>query len=311
MIFPEHCKHVAVRDCDDQTSQPAVGEQIYFSTRYVVVFWQEKAAIYEVCSEGEGIIRSISAVIRISGFEETHIYAQKVDIFNRGKLITTATGLCKPPIKAAVFQGFDLHWTFVSDPDPSAVVEIEVFDISPPDPPYLITLVERLENAGIFGDLSVQFTPIVQDLKKLNTNAIFPCSASGVGSGHLNRRTVDVAEDAVLVGCDISRQVFETRFGRQDFAHVNICPTKTIRPRKPFIAKCCKSTRLGPIELFGLRGYIVHWGANPYEVVTAVRNLFQAIQQEERTGVLGKERCGGRDSNPRMPSQQDSLDKAS
>lgn len=279
MIFPDHCKHVAVRDCDDQTSPPAVGERIYFSTRYVIVFWQKKAAIYEVRSEGEGLLRSISAVIRISGFEETHIHTRKVDIFNRSKLIATAARLCKSPLKAAVFQGFDLHWTFVSDPDLSAVTEIEVFDISPPDPPYLITLIERLEAAGIFGDLSVRFTPIVQDLRKLNTDAVFPCSASGVGSSHLNRRNVDMAENVVLVGCDISRQVFETRFGRLNFTHVNICPTKTIRPQKPFIAKCCKSTRLGPIELFGLRGYIVYWGANPYEVVAAVRNLVNVIQQ--------------------------------
>jgi hypothetical protein len=277
MIFPEHCMYVAVRDYDDQTSQPAVGERIYFSTHYVVVFWQGKAAIYEVSSEGEGLMRSISAVNKIAGFAETYVYEQKIDIFNRSRLIATATGLCEPPIKAVVFQGFDLHWTFVCDPDPSSVIEIEVFDISPPDPPYLVTLIERLDSAGIFGDLSVQFTPVVQDLRNLDVDAIFPCSASGIGSNHLNRRDVDVGGDAVLVGCDISRQVLEARFEGLNFEHVNICPTKTIRPQKPFVAKCCKSTRVGPIELFGLRGYIVHWGANPYEVTAAVRNLVNAI----------------------------------
>jgi hypothetical protein len=282
MMFPEHCKHVAVRNYDDQISPPVIGERIYFSTRYVVVFWQKEAAIYEVHSEGEGLLRSISAVFKISDFEETHIYTQKIDIFNRSKLIATAAGLCTPPIKAAVFQGFDLHWTFVSDPDPRAVMEIEVFDISPPDPPYLVTLIERLEAAGVFGDLSVRFAPIVQDLRKLSANAVFPCSASGVGLSHLNRRKVDIPENAVLVGCDISRQVFETRFPKQNLAHVNICPTKTIRPQKPFIAKCCKSTRLGPIELLGAPGYIVHWGATPYEVVAAVRNLCAMRQKESK-----------------------------
>ena len=282
MIFPEHCKQVAVRDCDDQISPPVIGERIYFSTRYVVVFWQKKAAIYEVRSEGEGLLCSISSVHRISDFEETHIYTQKIDIFNRGKLIAVAARLCTPPIKTAVFQGFDLHWTFVSDPDTTAVTEIEVFDISPPDPPYLVTLIERLEAAGVFGDLSVRFAPIVQDLRKLSTDAVFPCSASGVGSSHLNRRKVGIPENAVLVGCDISRQVFETRFPKQKISHVNICPTTAIRPRKPFIAKCCKSTRLGPIELLGVPGYIVHWGANPYEVVAAVRNLCVTLHKESK-----------------------------
>jgi hypothetical protein len=280
MIFPEHCRHVAVRDSDDQISLPAIGERIYFSTRYVLVFWQKKAAIYEVRSEGEGLLRSISAVFKISDFEETYIYTQKIDIFNRSKLIVTAAGLCSPPLKAAVFQGFDLHWTFVSDPDLRVVTEIEVFDISPPDPPYLVTLIERLEAAGVFGDLSVRFAPIVQDLRKLSTNAVFPCSASGIGSSHLDQRIVEMPENAVLVGCDISRQVFETRFPKQNIVHINICPTKTIKPQKPFIAKCCKATRLGPIELLGVPGYIVHWGANPYEVVAAVRSLC-AIRQKE------------------------------
>ena len=146
--------YVAVRDCDDQTSRPAAGEQIYFSSRYLVLFWQGKAAIYEVISDGDGLIRSISAVNKIAGFAETSVYKQKVDIFNRSRLIKIATRLCKPPTKAVIFQGFDLHWTFVYNPDLNSVTEIEVFDISPPDPPYLVTLIKKLDNAGIFGDLS-------------------------------------------------------------------------------------------------------------------------------------------------------------
>ncbi len=270
--------HVAVRDCDDQTSRPTVGEQIYFSSRYLVLFLQGKAAIYKVISDGDGLIRSISTVSKIAGFTETFVYKQKVDIFNRSRLIKIATRLCEPPIRAVIFQGFDLHWTFVDDPDLNSVTEIEVFDISPPDPPYLVTLVKKLDNAGIFGDLSVRFKPVVQDLRRLNAGTIFPCSASGIGSYHLNRPNVRIGEGSVLVGCDISRQVLEERFHGSNFEHENICPTKTIRPLKPFIAKCCRSARVGPIELSGLKGYIVHWGANPYEVVSAIRDLVNAIR---------------------------------
>jgi hypothetical protein len=270
--------YVAVRDCDDQTSRPAAGEQIYFSSRYLVLFRHGKAAIYEVSSDGDGLLRSISAVNKIAGFAETSVYKQKVDIFNISRLIKIATRLCKPPTKAVIFQGFDLHWTFVCDPDLNSVTEIEVFDISPPDPPYLVTLVEKLDNAGIFGDLSVRFKPVVQDLRRLNAGTIFPCSASGIGSNHLNRPNVQIGEDSVLVGCDISRQVLEALFKGSNFEHENICPTKTIRPQKPFIAKCCRSARVGPIELSGLKGYIVHWGANPYEVVSAIRDLVNTIR---------------------------------
>ncbi len=282
MIFPEHCKYVAVRDCDDLISRPLPGELVYFSSRYIVLFWQGQAAIYEVNSNGEGVLRSISVVNKIADFTETSVYEQKVDIFNRSRLITEAKRLCKPPIKAVVFQGFDLHWTFVYDPDLNSVMEIEIFDITPPDPPYLVTLIKKLEDAGIFGDLSVSFKPVVQDLRRLNTGTIFPCSASGIGSSHLNRPGVRIEEGSVLVGCDMSRDVLEARFPGVNFEQENICPTKTIRPYKPFIAKCCRSARVGPIELYGIQGYVVHWGANPYEVVSAIRALVTRYTEDAK-----------------------------
>lgn len=278
MIFPDHCKEVAVRECDDETSPPTAGEHIYFSSRYVLLFWQGKVAVYELELEGDGLIREISKVNRIAGFAETLVYRRKIDIFNRSRLIFLATRLCKPPVKAVVYQGFDLHWTFVYDPDRTCVTEIEVFDVSPPDPPYLITLIKKLDSAGIFGDLSVRFTPVIQDLRSAGTATIYPCSASGIGPNCLNNRDIHVCEPAVLLGCDISKQVLEARVHGLKFEHVNICPTKTIRPRKPFIAKCCKSARVGPTELFGQKGYVVHWGANPYEVVSAVRDLANVIR---------------------------------
>jgi len=278
VIFPDHCKDVAVRECDDETSRPAVGERVYFSSHYVLLFWQGKVAVYELELEGNGLIRTISKAKRIAGFAETLMHRRKTDIFNRSRLIAVATRLCKPPIKAVVYQGFDLHWTFVYDPDLASVTEIEVFDVSPPDPPYLITLIKKLDTAGIFGDLSVRFTPVIQDLRSARGATIYPCSASGIGSNYLNNRDIHIGEHAVLLGCDISKQVLEARVRGLEFEHVNMCPTKTIRPRKPFIAKCCKSARVGPTQLFGQKGYVVHWGANPYEVVSAVRDLANAIR---------------------------------
>jgi len=278
MIFPDHCKDVAVRECDDETSRPAAGERVYFSSHYVLVFWQGKVAIYELELEENGLIRTISKAKRIAGFAETLVHRRKIDIFNRSRLIAVATRLCKAPTKAVVYQGFDLHWTFVYDPDLASVTEIEVFDVSPPDPPYLITLIKKLDAAGIFGDLSVRFMPVIQDLRGAREATIYPCSASGIGSNYLNNRDIHIGEHAILLGCDISKQVLEERVRGLEFEHVNMCPIKTIRPSKPFIAKCCKSANVGPIQLFGRKGYVVHWGANPYEVVSAVRELANVIR---------------------------------
>ena len=277
MIFPEHCKYVAVR-AYDRLSEPSAGEPIYFSTHYLLLLHQEKAAIYEIKSQGQGLIKTISHVSQIADFSETLVSQRKVDIFNRGKLIKNAARLCRGPIKAVVYQGFDLHWTFVYEPNVNRLIEIEVFDIIPPTPPYLVSLIKRLNNAGVFGDLAVSFKPILCDLRETDPATIYPCSASGIGSNHLNCRDIQIAEKNTLLGCDISKQVLEERYVGLKFEHINFCPIKFIRPQGPFIAKCCQSTREGPIELSGQRGYIVHWGANGYEIVSAVRSLVDSLR---------------------------------
>ncbi len=277
MIFPDHCRLVGVREDINGASTPKVGEHVYFSSRYLVVFEREHAGLYELKSKGDGLLRTIASVNEIAGFNETLVYKRKVDIFNKTKLIQKAHRLCKSSVKAVVFQGFDLHWTFVYEPDLNSILEIEVFDVSPPNPAYLCSLIKKLDNAGIFGDLCVSFKPIIRDLRAIDTATIYPCSASGIGANHLNERDARVGETNVLLGCDVSRQILEERFMGVRFDHINICPTKWVQPHKPFITKCCKTARVGPIELRGQKGYIVHWGANTYEVAAAVRDLVGSL----------------------------------
>ncbi len=273
MIFPDHCQLVGVREDVDNASAPELGERIYFSSRYVVVFQRGAAAVYKISSEGPGLLRTTTNVAEVASVDETVVYKRRVDIFNRAKLIQKAHRLCKGAIKAVVFQGFDLHWTFVYEPDLNSITEIEVFDVAPPRPPYLISLIKKLDNSGVFGDLCISFKPVVCDLLTVQSPTICPCSASGIGSNCLNERDVEVQHENVLLGCDISRQILEERFKGIKFEHVNICPTKSVQPHKPFIIKCCKSTRAGFIELNGQKGYVVHWGANAHEVAAAVRTL--------------------------------------
>ncbi len=277
MIFPDHCRLVGVREPEDGVRKPKIGEQIYFSSNYLVVFKRGQAALYELKSKGQGLLRTITSVDELAGFDETLVYKRKLDIFNRAKLIQKAHRLCKDSIRAVVFQGFDLHWTFVYEPDLNSILEVDVFDMIPPSPAYLFSLIKKLDDAGVFGDLCVSFHPVICDLRAVDNATIYPCSASGIGANNLNKRNANIGEMNVLLGCDISRQVLAERFMGVQFDHVNMCPTKWVRPHKPFITKCCKSTRVGPIELFGQKGYIVHWGANTHEVATAVRALVESL----------------------------------
>ena len=277
MIFPDHCRLVGVRENVDEGPTPKIGERVYFSSHHLVIFQQGKAAIYEIKSKGRGLLRTITSVDEIAGFDETVIYTHRVDIFNKSKLIQKAYRLCNGLIKAVVFQGFDLHWTFVYEPDLTSIIEIEVFDVAPPHPAYLVSLIKKLDNAGVFGDLCVSFKPVVRDLRAARSATIYPCSASGIGSNFLNERDLTVGQENVLLGCDISKQILQERYKGVQFDHVDICPAKSVQPRKPFITKCCKSARVGPTELHGQKGYIVHWGANAHEVAEAIRTLVESL----------------------------------
>jgi hypothetical protein len=277
LIFPDHCKFVGVRHCTDEYCGPKIGDKIYFSSKYQLTFDNRRAAIYEIESKGEGLIREIIAVNKIAGFYDTFIYNKRIDIFNRGKLIEKTAQLCNKTIKAVVYQGFDEHWTFVYEPDLLCLNEIEIFDISPPDTPYLITIIKRLDDAGVFGDLSISFRPRVLDLRQFADATIYPCAASGLGSNHLDARQVTLSDNNVLVGCDISKDVLEQRYRGANYVHINICPIKTIKPNRTFITKCCKTERSGPITLNGQKGYVVHWGTNTIDIVKAVRYLLKKL----------------------------------
>jgi hypothetical protein len=273
---------VGVRLCADEYCEPKIGDKIYFSSKYQIIFYNEKAAIYEVESEGEGLIKEVKKVNKISGFDNTLIYDKKVDIFNRGKLIQEAVCLCNKTITTVAYQGFDEHWTFVHEPDLTCLNKVEIFDISPPDPPSLITILERLNDAGVFGDFSVSFKPRVLDLRQFTEGTIYPCTASGLSSNTLDARDVKLSKKNVLVGCDISREILEQRYNEAKFHHINICPAKTIKPSTTFLAKCCKTGRSGPITLNGQKGFIVHWGASTIDVISAMRYLFDNQKKTEK-----------------------------
>ena len=281
MIFPVHCKFVGVRRCANKYCAPKRGDKIYFSSKYQITFYNKKAAIYEVKSEGEGLLREVKEVNKIADFDNALIYDKKVDIFNRGKLIREAVLLCNKTITTVVYQGFDEHWTFVHQPDLTYLNEVEIFDISPPDPPYLVKMIQTLDDAGVFGDLSVSFKPRVLDLRQFTEATIYPCEASGLSSNSLDARDVKLSNKNVLVGCDVSKEVFEQRYPKVKFHHINICPMKTIKPNTMFITKCCKTGQSGPITLNGQKGFIVHWGANVIDVVSAMRYLLNNQKKPE------------------------------
>ncbi|NMB85631.1 MAG: hypothetical protein A4E44_01477 [Methanosaeta sp. PtaB.Bin018] len=273
MIFPEDYKSVGIKD------QERLGEPIYFATEYLIN--RDGPRLYRVQSRGKGFMRQLESLELIASGTEIVFYPGKVDTRNRAKMIDLAADVCRSRgANTVVFKGPDEHVTFVKDPDPAAVLAIEVLDVSPPDPPWLVYVLERLERCGVLGDLTVRFLPRVLDLRKFDCDCVYyPCRASGLG------RSLDcdrvTHEKPRIVGCEVSREIFLAKNAGKEYEFVNICPVKSeehvFDPAGPFITRCCKSERRGLTRLNGQTGIIVHWGDGPWKIAEAVRCLAKEL----------------------------------
>jgi hypothetical protein len=288
MIFPEEYKHVGVT----KPLYPGIEESIYFLTDYLIVEREihdadsSEYAVYHVNKSGEGLLRKVEALELIASGEEVIKYDRELNIKDRTLLIETAAKICIGKVNTVIFTGVDRHVTIVHDPDPSSILEIEILDVAPPEPSWLSLVIRRLEASGIFGDLQVRFAEKVINLRRFEgKNTVFPCSASGLEGKCLDSDII-TENGHLLVGCEISKALFEMRFPELDYSFVNICPFKSelVVPSRSFITRCCRSEKSGLVNISGFEGAVVHWGASEYQIVEAVRNLVHRLR--EKSGDL-------------------------
>ena len=282
MIFPSHCRLVGVVDKYARKGYRPE-DVVYFSSQYLLVFEApDRCEVYEVQSEGNGLMRGVKGVRKISGADETLLYDRQVDIANRADLIRRAAKLCRNGVNTVVFRGVDRHYNFVHKPDLSALTEVDVFDVAPPWPAWLAYNIQRQDEAGMYGELMLDFIYHIVDLKGYEDAArttIFPCRASGLNGLFLDSLDGEPEGDIRLVGCNTSRLVFESRYPGKAYEHINTCPLSSLRPSRPFILRCCQTERLGLKNIDGIKGVAVHWGASPREIFEAVRLLADELKR--------------------------------
>ena len=282
MIFPDEYKRVGVK----RSTNSAGEELIYFLTDYLIVekenfdTYSANYEVYYVKKSGEGLLRKVEYLELIASGEEVIKYDEELNIRNRTLLIETAVNLCSGKVNTIIFIGLDKHVTFVHKPDPSSILNIEVLDVVPPEPSWLSMVVRRLEASGIFGDLQVHFAEKVIDLRHFEgINTVFPCSASGLKGKCLDSDILS-ENGHLLVGCEISKTIFEMRFPELEYSFINICPLKSeiLVPSGPFITRCCKSEKSGLVNISSFEGVVVHWGDSEYQIAEAIKNLVHKIR---------------------------------
>lgn len=277
MIFPSDYKGVGVTRTDPINR---IGCPIYFTTEYLIAELQDGYKIYRVKSEGEGLLRKLVSLELIAKENQIRKFEEKLDSHDRTRLIESAIPLCKGDINTIIFEGMDRHITFVQEPSLHEVMEIEIIDISPPEPPWLAFAIQRLVRSGILGELNIRFTTKLIDLCEFEgEKMVFPCYASELKGKYLDT-DIDIEDNSELVGCDISKEIFELRFPDLTYKHINMCPLKAelYMPTKPFITRCCQSKKSGMVNINGIDGAVVHWGASEYDIVDAIRTLVEVLK---------------------------------
>jgi len=277
MIFPQDYKSVGVARTEPTNR---IGGPIYFSTEYLIADLPTGYAIYRVKSEGEGLLKKLMSLDLIAKGNQILKFPEKINAHDRTRLIESAIPLCKGTVNTVIFEGMDRHITFVHEPSLFEVMEIEIIDITPPEPPWLVSAIGRLVKSGILGELNIRFTKKLIDLRQFEGERIvFPCYASELKGKYLDTDT-DIEDNSELVGCDISKQIFELRFPHLTYKHINMCPLKAelYMPTKPFITRCCQSRKSGIVNINGFDGAVVHWGASEYDIVDAIRMLVKVLK---------------------------------
>ena len=277
-MLPGHCKDVAVKKVGfdltaENIEREIQGKKAYTRCdHYVLRHGNDVAVVAITKAEGKELFRPIIGHRVLALPDEVDMVVDEtVDVINPSAMAKVAEA---HPGRTVVVEGLFGHVSFVM---PDEIVRLDVLDVVPPRPSKLSVLVERALLAGL-----VHFPVIPHyeeiDLNELLSNigtaaVIFPCEASGL---NMERKVYyldqvpDVAEEATLVGCDLSGRIYRTLYHR-DIARVEMCPQELVpRDGRKRLVKCCR-VRDGYQIKDDLA--IVPWGATVQEVADAINAL--------------------------------------
>lgn len=293
MIFPDEYKTIG---WTEQGKTASDSNKVYFLSQYILEKTDAGYNLYEIEHQGAGFLREPVGSKCIADEDEILVCPEELNIKNRVFLIEAADRLlseengCRradqKPATTVVFKGFDKHLTFVKDPDVSEIWEIEVIDVFPPEPPWLLNCIQRISAANLFGDLQIRFVEKSADLSVYQGDkTIYPCHSSGLTGKFLDSDALDEKESGwTLVGCDTSRQIIQTLYPNLNYKFIDMCPMRSAltKPEKPFVMRCCKSENSGKIvQINGQTGVVVHWGAGEWQIAESVRKLALELQQNK------------------------------
>lgn len=287
--LPAHCKHVAHK----ALARPVPAERLarrlasgpaFFSTGFVVVTARDRSRACVVRlvrpPAGEGALLPVERAEVLADWDGTAVVSAPVDVDDPWEVLRAARGAGAPVV---VVFGLVDHVTFVDLR--TRLAAVHVYDVVPPDDDRLL---HHVRESGPL--LPVPFVLHLRDLEDEARAApegtvVLPCS---VGAERLDLPGKDVRffdrldrraarrlppGGTLAFGCELGREILAS-LGARGVRTETICPHEWLRrPEGPFVTRCCRTKRTGPVTIDGVRGHVLHWGASRAEFLRAVIGL--------------------------------------
>jgi hypothetical protein len=277
MIIPEHCREVGLKDVDfpltsENISKSWKGKRIYYRTRFLILRNGDDHCVLRIHSEPNDTLSEIKNVEIISLPDETiWLDDSNIDVLSPGMLVRAALPHAG---KTVVVKGSHEHISFVKDPETKTV---RVFDIVPPHPPKLVSMMSEVVDSQTL-EIPVVVEEEIVDLAELakaveTEEIVLPCKGDiTTGKKVLYLSESPDVKDATLIGCELSRKVARELYGR-DLPFIQMCPKRLVgEVDTPTIVKCCELQ--SGYEVEGKLA-IVPWGARIEDVVQATKHLLE------------------------------------
>jgi hypothetical protein len=278
-LVPLPYSRVAVQHAEGALDESGIrqfldGKEVWFETDYVIFRRGDACAIARVeKSAPSGLFGRVTAVEIVSLPESTRwVDDPSVDSGNACALAEKARALAIDPTETLVVNGRYEHVCFLHRPAP---IVIDVFDLSPPEPPRLLDLARRVLAYQPLPPTVIR--PRVQAISELvrdvsGRTLLFPCGVSQLkrdyDAFYLDERPE--RHDWLLVGCERSREIHRHIYG-EDCPSIELCPKRIFDARGALaLMRCCLVEKR--VELCG-RVAFVPWGAELPLVEEAIAAL--------------------------------------
>ncbi len=279
-LVPLPYRRVSVQPYQGQMTEPAIrahlmGRETYRRTDFVVLRQGQQTAVVEVTAPDRESLFSPIDSVRIVALPETCVFveASETDPANPSSLAAKAHELGIEGEQTLVVRGKYEHVGFIHHPEPMV---IRVVEVSPPEPPKLFDLAQRVLGYAELPPIRLELTRI--DLIELAeghspSSFLVPCRSGGLEALKAPVHFLDERperHDWTMIGCERSLQ-FHRHFYGDEPPRIELCPRQLAGNNDtPTLLKCCLLEF--DTELDGST-VAAPWGADLAMVEKAIRQL--------------------------------------